>query len=201
MSATKMAALYKQCGEYFDGLYAPEKKIFVFGDGDPQAKICMVGEAPGEQETLLQRPFVGKAGKNLDEFLELTNLKRPQLFITNVVKFRPVKISEKGRASNRPPTKEEIALWTPWLLKELAIVQPAYIVTLGNVPLHALTGEKTPIGQAHGKLWETEIAGAKLFALYHPASIIYNRALAQTYIDDIRTFGRLVCDLSAKTDS
>lgn len=201
MPGEKLKALYKQCAEYFDALYTPEQRIYVFGDGDPQADIVLVGEAPGEQETLLQKPFVGKAGKNLDDFLELTNLKRPQLFITNVVKFRPVKVSEKGRASNRAPTREEIELWTPWLEREIALVRPRFIITLGNVPLHALTGQKTPIGQAHGNLWPGDILGAKLFALYHPASVIYNRSLGDTYIEDVRAFGRLYGTLGARDDS
>ena len=181
----RLQRLYEECGVYFDGLYAPEKKVYVFGDGDPSARIVMVGEAPGEQETLLGRPFVGKAGKNLDEFLQMTGLRRAELYITNVVKFRPVKISEKGRASNRPPTREEIGLFLPFLQRELEIIQPQVIVTLGNVPLKALLDPKVVIGSVHGELQ------GNIFPLYHPASIVYNRALRPVYEQDVLAFAQL----------
>ena len=92
----RLARLQEECAAYFNELYAPDQKVYVFGDGDPQARVMLVGEAPGAQEALLGKPFVGKAGKNLDEFLERTELKRAELYITNTVKFRPVKISDKG---------------------------------------------------------------------------------------------------------
>ena len=183
--ATRLARLYEECGAYFDGVYAPEKKVYVFGDGNASAKIVMIGEAPGEQETLLGKPFVGKAGKNLDEFLSMTGLKRADLYITNVVKFRPVKISDKGRASNRPPTREEISLFVPFLQRELEIIQPEVIVTLGNVPLKAVVDQKAVIGSCHGQLM------GKVFPLYHPASIIYNRALKDVYEEDVIRFADL----------
>jgi len=185
-NAEKLTRLYEECGAYFDGIYAPEKKVYVFGDGNVNAKIVMIGEAPGEQETLLGKPFVGKAGKNLDEFLRMTGLKRAEMYITNVVKFRPVKISDKGRASNRPPTKEEISLFVPFLQRELEIIQPDVIVTLGNVPLKAVYDKKAVIGDCHGQLL------GKVFPLYHPASIIYNRALKDVYEADVRRFAELV---------
>ena len=181
----KLSRIYSSMQEHFDALYAPDKKIFVFGDGSVSASIVLVGEAPGEQETLLGKPFVGKAGKNLDEFLCITGLRRPDLFITNVVKFRPVKLSDKGRASNRPPTREEISLFRPYLLEELSVIAPRLIVTLGNVPLRAMTGEnKTVIGAVHGQALDCE--AGKIFPLYHPASVIYNRALKDTYLNDLQ---------------
>lgn len=79
------------------------------------------------------RPFVGKAGKNLDHFLALVGLVRGEIYITNVVKFRPTKTGATGRLSNRPPTREEIALFRPWLMAEIARVNPGVIATLGNV--------------------------------------------------------------------
>ena len=122
-NAEKLARLYEECGAYFDGIYAPEKKVYVFGDGNAQAKIVMIGEAPGEQETLLGKPFVGKAGKNLDGFLQVLELNREDIYISNVVKIRPTKVSDKGRVSNRPPNKEELALFTPYLMEEILLVQ------------------------------------------------------------------------------
>ena len=100
---------------FVDGLYEGEKKVLVFGEGDPGARVMMIGEAPGEQETLQGRPFVGRAGKNLDEFLEIAGMDRGQLYVTNTVKFRPTKLSPAGRVVNRPPTQEEVRLFLPWL--------------------------------------------------------------------------------------
>ena len=165
-------------------LYEGEKKILVHGEGEIGARVMLVGEAPGEQETLMGRPFVGKAGKNLDEFLELAGLERSQLYVTNAVKFRPTKRSTAGRTVNRPPTREEVSLFLPWLRREIELVAPEVIVTLGNVPLRALTGPKSVIGDVHGAFQDVD--GLRLYPMYHPASLIYNPALRPVYAEDIR---------------
>ncbi|MGN0183604.1 MAG: uracil-DNA glycosylase [Aristaeellaceae bacterium] len=165
-------------------LYEGEKKILVHGEGEIGARVMLVGEAPGEQETLMGRPFVGKAGKNLDEFLELAGLERSQLYVTNAVKFRPTKRSAAGRTVNRPPTREEVSLFLPWLRREIELVAPEVIVTLGNVPLRALTGPKAVIGDVHGAFQDAD--GLRLYPMYHPASLIYNPALRPVYAEDIR---------------
>ena len=165
-------------------LYEGEKKILVHGEGDIGARVMLVGEAPGEQETLQGRPFVGKAGKNLNEFLELAGLERGELYVTNAVKFRPTKRSAAGRTVNRPPTREEVSLFLPWLRREIELVAPEVIVTLGNVPLRALTGLKAVIGDVHGTLQEAD--GLRLYPMYHPASLIYNPGLREVYAEDIR---------------
>ena len=174
-------------------LYEGEKKILVHGEGEIGARVMLVGEAPGEQETLMGRPFVGKAGKNLDEFLELAGLERSQLYVTNAVKFRPTKRSAAGRTVNRPPTREEVSLFLPWLRREIELVAPEVIVTLGNVPLRALTGPKAVIGDVHGAFQDAD--GLRLYPMYHPASLIYNPALREVYAEDVR---RLSAHLRAK---
>lgn len=168
----------------------PEKAV-VFGEGNEHhPAVMLIGEAPGEQESLQGRPFVGKAGKNLDQFLDVLQLNRGDIRISNVVKIRPTKISPKGRMSNRPPTKEEIAFFAPYLYEEILLVQPRMLVTLGNTALHAVVGDAT-IGSCHGQVLQTVIhvgeeeASFSVFPLYHPASIIYNRGLAQVYQDDL----------------
>ena len=113
---TRVQKLQKEMTAFFRNLYVGEQKQLVFGDGDEHARIVMIGEAPGEQEARMGKPFVGKAGKNLDEFLALSGLDRRALYITNTVKFRPTKISAAGRIVNRPPTREEIKLSIPWLV-------------------------------------------------------------------------------------
>jgi len=167
----------------------------VYGEGDGKAKLMLIGEAPGAEETRLKRPFVGKAGKNLDEFLEVICQKRCDIYITNVVKFRPFKISEKGRTSNRPPKRGEIELMLPFLLKEIEAVAPDVVVTLGNVPLRAVSGQKSiTIGQCHASKMEAKALSHSftLFPLYHPASIIYNRALGEVYRQDLMELKRFL---------
>jgi len=176
------AELEKLIGE----VYAGEKKVLVHGEGAEGTRVMLIGEAPGQQETLQGRPFVGKAGKNLDEFLELAGLERCELYVSNTVKFRPTKISAAGRIVNRPPTREEIALFLPWLKREIELVAPEVVVTLGNVPLKALLGSRIVIGDVHGRFQQGE--GMRIYPMYHPASMIYNPALKQTYAQDI---GRL----------
>ena len=171
-----------------DELYEGDKKVLVYGEGAPHARVMLIGEAPGEQETLLGRPFVGKAGKNLDAFLELARMDRSELYVTNTVKFRPTKVSAAGRTVNRPPTQEEIRLFLPWLRREIELVDPEYIVTLGNVPLKALIGSRIVIGEVHGQLLDLD--GRRLYPMYHPASVIYNPALKSVYQEDVQRLGQ-----------
>ena len=165
---------------------AYQTKTIVFGEGAENPALMMICEAPGGDEEKQGRPFVGKAGKNLSAFLEVVGLKREEIYISNVVKLRPTKESPKtGKAVNRPPSAEEIAFFLPYLLEEIQVISPKVVVTLGNVPLKAVTGErKAVIGDYHGK--PTPLAdGRTLFALYHPAAVIYNRALQATYDEDL----------------
>jgi DNA polymerase len=187
-----MKAFRGRCASFFQPLWPGEDKVIVFGEGNAEKpRLMLIGEAPGEQEVMQGKPFVGKAGKNLDAFLESVHLKREDIYISNVVKIRPTKVSEKGRVSNRPPNKEEIGLFLPWLKEEIALVSPDLLVTLGNVALRSLLGKGT-IGDAHGRFHHTAISASEdkvqeypLFALYHPASIIYNRALSEVYARDL----------------
>jgi len=165
-------------------IYEDESKVLVHGEGRTGARVMLIGEAPGQQETLKRRPFVGKAGKNLDEFLELAELERSELYVSNTVKFRPTKISAAGRVVNRPPTREEIRLFLPWLRREIELAAPEVIVTLGNVPLKALAGSKAVIGDCHGAWLDAE--GLRLYPMYHPASMIYNPSLREVYAQDVR---------------
>lgn len=183
-----MERFQRELTAFFRDLYEEERKVLVFGEGRVGAPVMMIGEAPGEQESLQGRPFVGKAGKNLDAFLEEAGLDRASLYVTNVVKFRPTRQSAAGRTVNRPPTQEEIKLFLPWLTREIDLVNPKYVITLGNVPLKALTGRASVIGDMHGRFIDWE--GRRLFAMYHPASVIYNPALKAVYSADIAAFAR-----------
>jgi len=165
----------------------------VFGQGKPNAKIALVGEAPGGEEEREGRPFVGKAGNNLTEFLTSINLTRDEVYITNAVKLRPSKLSPKtGRELNRTPVADEIKFFAPYLHRELEIIAPKYIVTLGNVPLRAVSGLDLKIGDCHGTLIKGGNGYDNLFALYHPAAIIYNQALKDVYAEDLEKLCELM---------
>ena len=174
--------------DFIRGIYEEERKVLVFGEGGTDAEVMMIGEAPGEQETLQGRPFVGKAGKNLDAFLERAGMDRAALYVTNTVKFRPTKLSAAGRVVNRPPTREEIGLFLPWLRREIELVAPKCVITLGNVPLKALLGNAAVIGALHGAFTEAE--GLRIYPMYHPASVIYNPGLKEVYQADVDRFAR-----------
>lgn len=159
-------------------------RTLVMGEGDEHADIMLIGEAPGREEEEQGRPFVGKAGRNLSEFLEVLGLNRESLFISNAVKFRPTKLSERGTVSNRPPTEKEIAAYRPYLLKEIEMVSPKLLVTLGGTALRALLGNEAAVGKCHGNLCEFQ--GIPVFPLFHPASIIYNPELKSVYSEDLQ---------------
>ena len=187
-------AVYQEMQAFFKPLWPGEDKPLVLGEGKGDSPVLMlIGEAPGETEVIKRRPFVGKAGKNLDEFLTLARLNREDIFVSNAVKIRPTEIGPTGRTRNRAPNKEELSLFIPWLLKEIQAVKPKALATLGNVPLKALTDGKNTVGDCHGQ-WLASKAGIPLFALYHPASIIYRRTLAPVYEQDVLTLAEALQD-------
>lgn len=189
---TKEQQLEKFYEEY-RARFAPEP--LVCGYGNPDGGIVLVGEAPGREEIVQGKPFVGQAGKNLTAFLQEVAVSREDLFITNAMKCRLWKYSEKtGRPVNRPATKEDILQYREGLLQELEILQPEWIVTLGNVPLRAILGEDIPISQVHGVPKQVQVGNwnCHLFPLYHPASVLYRRELAQVYRTDLQTFRDLL---------
>ncbi len=171
----------------------------VFGEGIVNADILLVGEAPGGEEERLGRPFVGSAGKNLDKFLEIVKLERNNIYITNVVKLRPFKLSPKtNKPVNRPPNKEEIQFFKEYLYREIEEITPKIIVTLGNTALRAVFRDNNVIiGDYHGRLWD-EVFGFKVFPLYHPASVIYKRELEKVYLDDLAKLREALDDLKSK---
>jgi len=190
----RLLKLKEDCKAFFNDIYKFQDNLIVFGQGNPKASLALVGEAPGRQEVLLQTPFVGKAGDNLNEFLHMLGKERQDIYITNVVKFRPVKIKDQtgatGRLSNRAPNREEIELSRGWLYKEINIIKPAVLVSLGNIALKALAqDESLIIGRVHGRPIEPKAGifneDLILFPLYHPASVIYRRDLRDTYVEDI----------------
>jgi uracil-DNA glycosylase len=136
----------------------------VFGDGDPDADLMIVGEAPGEEEDLSGRPFVGRAGQLLDKVLASVDIDRADVYVTNMVKFRP--------PGNRNPKPEEIAASVPLLLEQIRLVRPQVIATLGNVPTQWFLDSKEGITRLRGR-WASW-HGVRLLPLYHPAYLLRN---------------------------
>lgn len=166
----------------------PDENL-VLGHGNLNSIIMLIGEAPGRKEVELGEPFVGQAGKHLDEFLQLLELQKEDIYITNSVKYRPTKVNPKtGRLSNRTPTVKEIQDFRQFLLEEIDIIKPKIIVTLGNTSLKSLFEESIKIGDVHGRLLSIDIKDNTygLFPLYHPAAVIYNRSLKEVYFEDLQ---------------
>ena len=154
----------------------------VFGDGNPDARVLFVGEAPGKNEDLQGVPFVGKAGQNLNELLEIAGLAREDVFIANVLKCRP--------PGNRDPRPEEIELCTPYLREQTRTINPEFIVTLGNFATKFILKTDMGITRLHGKL---QHAGRfKVFPIYHPAAAIYDRSKWEALENDFVTLGQLL---------
>lgn len=156
---------------------AAQATQLVMGSGSPDAEIVLIGEAPGKKEDETGVPFVGAAGHFLEQMLEVAKLSRSDIYITNIVKYRP--------PSNRDPSKAEKATFLPYLLRELEIINPKAVITLGRHSMeYFLSGAK--IGEIHGQLQQVMIDGRNftIAPLYHPAAALYNGSLRQTLIDD-----------------
>jgi len=156
------------------------------GDGSPDAEIVFIGEAPGKKEDELGRPFVGSAGKFLDEMLALVNLKREEVYITNIVKYRP--------PNNRDPLPEEKSACRQWLLEELTLISPKLIVFLGR---HAMNNffPELKISNAHGKLLIKQFKGMStkyFFPLYHPAAALYDGSMREVLKEDFKKIPKVL---------
>ncbi len=152
------------------------RKTVVFGEGNPQARLVLVGEAPGREEDLQGRPFVGEAGRLLERILFAMGLQREQVYICNVIKCRP--------PQNRDPLPEEIAACEPFLQRQLTAIQPRVIVTLGRFAAQTLLRSQVPISQLRGQ-W-LEYQGIALMPTYHPAYLLRNPAEKRDVWEDMK---------------
>lgn len=162
----------------------------VFGEGNAEAEIMFIGEAPGKKEDETGHPFVGAAGKFLDEMLAIIKLKREDVYIANVVKCRP--------PENRDPLPEEAAACWPWLLAQIKIIKPKLIVTLGRHSMERFlpsASRRKKISQIHGTLvlkTIPEIGKQNFYTLYHPAAALYNGSMRETLIKDFKKIPKVL---------
>lgn len=149
----------------------------VMGDGNPDADIVLIGEAPGKKEDIEGKPFVGASGKFLNVMLEAAGMVRDDVYITNIVKYRP--------PGNRDPSEIEKAAFSPYLNEQLVIINPKIIITLGKHSMRHFIPDGE-LSQLHGKPQQIDLNGreATLIPLYHPAYGLYNGGNKQLLIDD-----------------
>jgi len=171
----------------------------VFGDGNPAASIVFIGEAPGKNEDLQGKPFVGAAGKFLNEMLKGVGLGRKDVYITNIVKYRP--------PNNRDPLPEEKKAFLSYLQAQLEVIQPKLVVTLGRHSMNCFLPD-LQISKIHGeakrirismKRGESDILTLVILPLFHPAAALYNGSLRQTLIDDFARIPHIVERISKET--
>jgi uracil-DNA glycosylase family 4 len=146
----------------------------VFGEGDPYSDLMFVGEAPGYHEDRQGRPFVGAAGKLLEELLGSIGLSREQVYITNVLKSRP--------PNNRDPQPDEVEACKPFLLTQISLIQPRVLCSLGNFATKLLSGSPTGITRVHGQPQVQEVGGHRfyLYPIFHPAAALYTPSMLET---------------------
>ncbi len=167
-------------------------KQAVFGDGNPDAKIVFIGEAPGKKEDETGIPFVGSAGKFLSEMLESIKMKREHIYITNIVKYRP--------PENRDPTLKEKESCREWLYEELKFIKPKLIVFLGRHSMNDFFSD-LKISDAHGKLIHKKFADFPteyFLPLYHPAAAMYNGKLRATLISDFKKIPKILTKIKTR---
>lgn len=152
---------------------AQEATQLVFGDGSPNAEIVFIGEAPGKNEDIQGIPFVGAAGRFLEEMLNGLGLKRSDVYITNIVKYRP--------PNNRDPYPDEKTAFLPFLRSQLEVIDPKLVVTLGRHSMDSLL-PGLQISKVHGQ--PKRYKGQVYLPLFHPAAALYNGSMRQTLIED-----------------
>jgi DNA polymerase len=156
------------------------------GEGNAQAQIMFIGEAPGRKEDEIGNPFLGSSGRILNTMLTSINLKREDIYLTNICKCRP--------PENRDPLPEEIAQCWPWLEKQIAIINPKIIVPLGKYALNCFISS-AKISQTHGKVLEIELSNIgkrKIFPSYHPAAARINRKTRALFEEDFQKIPKII---------
>ena len=171
-----MDELRQECRSCMKCSLGKTRTNLVFGVGNEQAKLMFVGEGPGEQEDLQGVPFVGRAGKLLDDMLAMFDLSREDVYIANIVKCRPPK--------NRDPLPDEQDACYPWLERQIGIIRPSLLVCLGRIAAMRLIDPRYRITQQHGQ-WVSK-DGMEMTAIYHPAALLRDPRRRPETFDDMK---------------
>ena len=182
MAATELGVFATEVAGCTKCRLAQGRTQVVFGVGDASADLMFVGEAPGYHEDQQGKPFVGQAGKLLDNLLAGIGLARDQVYVANVLKCRP--------PGNRDPQPDEIEACESHLFRQISLIEPKVVATLGNFATKLLSGKPTGITRVHGAEQETRLGGRRvlLYPLYHPAAALYTPAMLKVLEED---FSRL----------
>lgn len=173
--------LYEKIHNCLECKLGSTRTKFVFGTGNPNADIMVIGEAPGKDEDLQGEPFVGRAGQLLTKILAAINLSRDDVFIANIIKCRP--------PGNRRPEKEEVAECEPYLHKQIEIIKPRFILALGLTAVDTLLGKKHKMADIRGNL--TDYHGTKMMVTYHPAALLRNPNWKKETWEDVKHLRKL----------
>ncbi len=167
----------------------------VFSDGNPDSKIMIIGEGPGANEDKEGKPFVGRAGKLLDKMLEAIKLDRNNVYISNVVNFRP--------PNNRKPTNDEIKRYFPFLIKHIELINPKILLLLGSTALNALIGDEIVISKARGKWVNKKIGNCnpEIIASFHPAFLMRQPDQKKYAWEDLKMIRKKMSDLKIKLNA
>jgi len=176
MQAGDLAALREVLGACRRCPLADTRTTLVFGVGDPHARLMFIGEAPGKNEDLQGEPFVGAAGKLLDELLQSIGMTRGDVYIANILKCRP--------PNNRNPEADEIATCTPFLDEQIRLIAPDVIATLGNFATRYVLRTERSITGLRGRLFI--VGGHKVIPIYHPAAALYDKSKLEVLFDDFK---------------
>ena len=183
-----LVALYRRLSDEHVCPLAAGRTRLVFGAGHADAELMFVGEAPGAEEDRQGKPFVGRAGKLLDTLLGEVGLRRENTFVANVLKCRP--------PGNRDPLLEEIEECSPWLFRQIVLIEPLVVCTLGNFATKLLTGGREGITRVHGRPQRRELGGrsVQLLPLFHPAAALRTEAVRELLREDLAALPRLLAE-------
>ena len=184
-----MDKLQRECLSCRDCPLSQGRHNVVFGVGAPDAEVMFIGEGPGEQEDLKGEPFVGRAGKLLDDMLELIDLDRSKIYIANMVKCRP--------PQNRDPLGIEQAACSVWLTQQIELIRPRIIVCLGRIAAMKFIKEDFKITREHGQWFVKD--GAMVMALYHPAALLRDPRRRPEAFDDFKGLQQKINELCEHT--
>lgn len=185
-----LGALNEHIGDCHRCSLGDTRTRLVFGVGDPHARLMFVGEAPGKNEDLTGEPFVGAAGKFLDELLASIGLDRTQVYIANVLKCRP--------PGNRDPQPVEIATCTPFLANQIRLIDPVVIATLGKFATQYALDTTAPISALRGRLYR--VGGRRVVPILHPAAALYDGSKRTVLFDDFRRLAAVISRAEAGQD-